>query len=491
MRSILVSILLFACGAGLLDAQEGDKHYIDSLKNEFQKSTTDTARSLLLSKISFAYHNISTTKGLSIGKQAYDLAIKENFSTGQANALNALATNYNVQSDYPNSIECYLKALRIYEHKKDTFGITTILSNLSISYLNRDNFSKAEEVLQRSLALSLILKDQEKIATNYTNLANIKYKQKKFENAVSIFYKVARISRELKDEEGVAIAYNNIGACYSELNKPELALLYFDSSYVMFKKLENYRGAGVSLFGKAEHLSKYLDSAQQLGQTKLELASSAESLFLQAENYLQRTQSIESLASINEELSNLAEKMNDPAKALKFYKMAKIYRDSVFNEKSAEKVTSLQMQYELEVAETEAKYKAELALAEENRKYYMQVAGVIAFVLGIVSLLLYLRKRKIKPFTLKILGSFSLLVVFEFITLLLHPHIIHLTHHHLVFTLLCLVVLASIVVPAHHKIEHWLHSKLVSHTNVISNETESEIAENELENNNSNQSQTP
>jgi hypothetical protein len=55
----------------------------------------------------------------------------------------------------------------------------------------------------------------------------------------------------------------------------------------------------------------------------------------------------------------------------------------------------------------------------------------------------------------------SLLLVFEFITLLIHPWIERLTNRTPVLELLILVVLAAILVPLHHNLATWAKRKLV------------------------------
>lgn len=62
---------------------------------------------------------------------------------------------------------------------------------------------------------------------------------------------------------------------------------------------------------------------------------------------------------------------------------------------------------------------------------------------------------------LKILGIIGLLLSFEFLNLLLHPYIAHLTHHSPIGMLLIMVVIAALLVPLHHKIEHWATHKMI------------------------------
>jgi apolipoprotein N-acyltransferase len=67
----------------------------------------------------------------------------------------------------------------------------------------------------------------------------------------------------------------------------------------------------------------------------------------------------------------------------------------------------------------------------------------------------------------EILGVIVLLVVFEFINLLLHPFLENITHHSTALMLLALVAIAALIVPLHHRLEHWTTHKLVEKNKAI------------------------
>jgi hypothetical protein len=65
------------------------------------------------------------------------------------------------------------------------------------------------------------------------------------------------------------------------------------------------------------------------------------------------------------------------------------------------------------------------------------------------------------------LGIVSLLIVFESLNLLLHPWIGAVTHHSPILMLLAMVCVAALLVPMHHKVEHWVTHRLVEKNNRI------------------------
>jgi len=90
--------------------------------------------------------------------------------------------------------------------------------------------------------------------------------------------------------------------------------------------------------------------------------------------------------------------------------------------------------------------------------------GIITFII----LFLALSRRHITNTKLiQFLGVVALLVVFEFLNLLLHPFLERITQHSPVLMLLALVGIAALLVPLHHKLEHWATHKLVEKNKAI------------------------
>lgn len=65
------------------------------------------------------------------------------------------------------------------------------------------------------------------------------------------------------------------------------------------------------------------------------------------------------------------------------------------------------------------------------------------------------------------LSILALLLVFEFINLIVHPFIGNLTHHSPILMLLCMVAIASMLIPLHHRLEHFIKDKLIEKNKTI------------------------
>ena len=68
---------------------------------------------------------------------------------------------------------------------------------------------------------------------------------------------------------------------------------------------------------------------------------------------------------------------------------------------------------------------------------------------------------------IEFMGSVALLLIFEFISLVLHPFLQIITYHSAVWMLVALVSIAALLVPLHHKVEKWAVTRLVAKNNAI------------------------
>jgi hypothetical protein len=101
----------------------------------------------------------------------------------------------------------------------------------------------------------------------------------------------------------------------------------------------------------------------------------------------------------------------------------------------------------------------ELALVKERRlKLEWLMIGTFIPIFFFISA--FLSRKKVHKKLIQISGVFSLLFLFEYITLLIHPMVAKGTGHSPVLEVIIFIAIAAILSPTHHKIEHWLVSKL-------------------------------
>jgi hypothetical protein len=98
---------------------------------------------------------------------------------------------------------------------------------------------------------------------------------------------------------------------------------------------------------------------------------------------------------------------------------------------------------------------------KEERRQQLQHIFILMFIPSMFLVTILLARRRVSLSVIKFLGILSLLFFFEYITLLMHPVVQRITHHTPIFEILIFVSIAAILIPTHHKIEHWLIELLV------------------------------
>ena len=293
----------------------------------------------------------------------------------------------------------------------------------------------------------------------------------------------------------------NLGDLYNRMNVNDSAFYYFRKSLNIAKVAKDKNLMGASMvgmghsFAKAENLalaSRYYHEAMNLllltndenlvCEAALGLAKTFQLKGINdsAEYYAQYTLALAIKDGFISWQHEAAEMLKDNYKgvgnadsALKYLELAQVLEDSI---SSKEKIRSSQILFsneqlrQIEVAENAKRLK-------EERSQQLQLLFIGMFIPGLFLFTLFLSKRKIPKKVIQTMGVISLLILFEYILLLLHPWVVHVSNHKPIYQIMIYVVVAAILTPTHHRIEHWLVKKLIPvHVPVI----ETEVAVNNV-----------
>ncbi|HYJ65849.1 MAG TPA: hypothetical protein VEV62_19035, partial [Parafilimonas sp.] len=150
--------------------------------------------------------------------------------------------------------------------------------------------------------------------------------------------------------------------------------------------------------------------------------------------------------------------------AFKYSELYRITNDSFLNAKAIQQTQLMTFEDELR----QQKAAEEKIKADEQRNQNIQFA-LIAFsiITFIILFLLFSRSIVANERLISFFGVLGLLVVFEFINLLIHPWLASFTHESPVLMLLVLVLIASLLIPLHHRLEKWIKEKMIEKNKAI------------------------
>jgi tetratricopeptide (TPR) repeat protein len=294
-----------------------------------------------------------------------------------------------------------------------------------------------------------------------------------------------RMDELLKDSTGILIDLLNMGNVYDKLNVPDTSLQFLQQAYNMALHIHDNIFTGAVLYGLGNIYEKKSNDSLALNYYRQSVfaASAVNDMQILSDAYnsiagiykkkgkddsciLYAKKSLSGAreASLAKNIVNACNLLSEIYKnnhiidsAFTYQELSIALKDSLFN---LEKIKQVQ-----HLAFNEEQRQKELALqkaaAEKERTDNLQMMGIAIFIINLFFIVLLLSKRKTSHKTIEFLGLLTLLLLFEFISLFIDPFIGNITHHTPVLMLLISVIVASILVPAHHRLSEVMKEKLI------------------------------
>lgn len=243
-----------------------------------------------------------------------------------------------------------------------------------------------------------------------------------------------------------------LGFTYNNLNNPTLALAYFRLGLQTANKNNTDRELMEAYSGLAGFFKKN---------------NNADSTFYYASKYYklaEKSPRIRDDFEASEMLYHIYKEKGDSANALKYHEIFSTAKDSMNSIDKTKKVQNLLLQEKERQKELAEKREQEKEQAKNNLQYTAIALGLVCFI---ILFLLLSHTVIVNQKLISFLGTVALLIVFEFLNLLFHPFLGELTHHSPIFMLITMVCIAAILVPMHHKIEHWIIHRMVEKNNNV------------------------
>lgn len=334
-----------------------------------------------------------------------------------------------------------------------------------------------------ALTLAQKIEDNDLIAEANQNIGNVYSWAKEYKVSNYYFNKVKDYVQTIKDDLWLAGTLLGIGGNFEKLNILDSARHYIQQANELSLKL-NFSPLRISVLvilgdihskmGLDKLALEYYRLSLNESRTNNNLdgismvANSMAQLYqlkgLKDSSFFYAKLAIDTDAKLNRQaaLSSLALLVNfykdhmQIDSAFLYHQKWAVVKDSLFGEEQTKQLQTLSFHESVR-----EKQKAEENLKrEKERVNNLQVMAIGTFIITCFILLFLVSKRNTKPKTIEIFGGIALLLAFEFLALLLHPFIERITHHTPILVFLCLVAIASVLVPLHYKLEKMVKEKL-------------------------------
>lgn len=459
---LIVSLLIWNSS---LKAQSNSE--ISELKEKIEKAKKDTIKVNLLGDLTYAYFYVKPDSSLYFAKEALELSEKLKWEKGVMNSYDDMGAAYKLMGNFPKALEATLKALSIAEEAKKKKHVAIYLGNLGNIYVDQGDYKKAltyfleQKEIQEKLvtenekqlnaidqkkekerfrADSLLSMAQSNLMYSLFNTSIVYQHLNKLDSAFIIQKKAYDIAEKIEDKDLIGAILVGLGSIRNLQHNPTSALEFFKKSIPYTLAVNDSIGVCQTYTGLAE---SFLDS------------KNADSCIYYAKKGLFVAQKLSFTDGILNAATDLTDvykmqKMSDST--VKYLELSIATKDSIFNQTKAKQLQTLSFNEEIrqqEIAEEEAK------IAEE-RMENLQLLGIAVFIFFVIITVIGMSHIKIKQSVIETIGVVSILMLFEFISMFIHPFIEEWTHHSVVLVFLILVTIANIIVPLHHKAEHWM-----------------------------------
>lgn len=439
MKTFLASLLIIC----IISPAAAQTSRINMLKKQIAASPPDSNRVKLLGSLFMEYQITRPDTAMMLMKEALQLSQKISYRKGEADCLNRIGLVLWQTGNYSKALETHLKSLKIKEEIGDRLGMFNSLNNIGIVYADHGENR----------------------------------------NALNYLFQACKVAEELKNETKLGICLSNIGNCYRELNQPDSALKYEQDAYeLMLRNKDSVNIPRVlSILGMIHFKMGHTALAHEFyrlaipycirnnDQTELadiynhlaelyQKTGPTDSCINYARKAIEVGRKISYPRVVLDASSLLAEiyRGRDDKMELYYFKLAMTAKDSLFNARKIKEIQNLSFSEKIRQQELAEEKKQE----ELNRKTNLQLAGIAIFIPLLFLTVLLLYQIHIHRRVVETMSVLSILLLFEFILLLLHPVVYRVAHNSPVLTLALWVAIAALLAPLHHSLSEWIKTRI-------------------------------
>ena len=427
---------------------------IDSLKNEIRKEKSDSIKSTLLAYLALEYRLYNVDTAIQYANSGLLIARNSGYIKGEILCGYILGESNRIKGNYAKALDISLSTIQKAEstdNKNLQFNLNNLIATI---YGSMSENEKYLSYLRKMFGLIEDENDYESLNVLYTNLGDVFEKLNILDSARYYTHLAYDISVKINDFEGIGLTLNNLGNIHYKLNQPDVALAnyklclpYITAEQAAVPYCESTMGIAKIYYAKG-----LKDSSLMYAKKSFNVAKN--------KNFAQY------ILNASMFLSEYYNKEKNIDSSYKYLNEVIISKDSLFGQEKVKQIQSLELQEILRQREIEKT----LQEAENERKKNLQYGIITIVIISILLFFLLLSNSIIVNNSfIKFLGALSLLLVFEFISLLLHPIISNITHHSPILMLIISVAIASIIIPAHHQLEYKLIDILIKKNNLIRN----------------------
>jgi len=432
---LLIGTAMFVCA---------QKNEITRLKAQLLQHADDTAGVEVLRKMSLQAQSAMPDSALVYAQQGVELARKLSFKAGEANCLNRLGVVLWKNGKYDRALSVLLNSLKIREELHDRLGMLKSLSDIGIVYSDQADNNMALSYHFKAKALAEQLHEKRRLGIILSNIGNCYIKLNRVDSALNYEMQAYTIQQSLNDLATLPNTLSILGDINYKMGHNALALDYYRVSV-------NYALKNADQSGLADTYNSIAQLYNKAGATDSSIYYATAAL-----NAAKKAAYPEGIYNAGNLLTDIY-KGKDEHLELFYLKISLAAKDSMFNAARIKQIQTLSFNEAVRQEEiAEEKHRE-----ADNRIVNLQLIAIAIFIPFFFLVVLLLSKSRTHRKVIEFMSVLSLLLTFEFITLFIHPFVQRISNHLPALELGILVALASVLVPMHHRLTHFMRERLV------------------------------
>ncbi|MFT3910269.1 MAG: tetratricopeptide repeat protein [Ferruginibacter sp.] len=443
----IIAIICFVVSTQITFAQ---KLNIDSMLQQVSLEKDANKKVDIISRFYNSEINNNPPYIIEVGRKMLKQSQDHKDDVEEASAYSVLGQGYRLLGSNIRALEYHHKAIAMAEKNGNNSLLGIAENQIAHIYKDREQYDKAIQ-FYKSSAMHTEKGNIERIKSwPLSNLSTIYLSVNDLDSSLMYAQRGYEIDHKYNPTEMI-FSFLNLAGVHSKLGNAQLAVTYYNMALGEAEGTTLVRYLNMIYTGLAQHYQSVneKDSCEAYARKGIAAVTNTSFFYLSSKP-----------AQL---LADMYEKTNCDS-TLKYAKIFKTATDSLNSRKANQQIQLMTFDEDLRQQELAA----EKIKAYEERKENIQYALIGLGIIILLSLYLLLSRSFItNTKMIEFLGVVALLIVFEFLNLLLHPFLERITHHSPVLMLLALVCIAALLVPLHHKIEHWATHKLVEKNKAI------------------------
>ena len=414
LRATLL-ILSFFMASFYLGGQDG---YTDSLKQAIENTPDDSTRIQLLIDLAANYYRTDPAQAVELGKQARDIAQGQNLKMQLGYSYKTIGLGYLFLPDYLEALFAWQQALTTFQAIGHRSGISNMLNNIGVIYLNQGDDENAISYFLESLKVAEEINDSLRIATALVNIGAVyAHKQDTYEMAKEYYLRSLPISEALGDFDAYGTVCVNLGEIYLADANDEDALKYLEKALDAYKesatgnvpyalnsigKVYAYRGdyeTAIAYHQQSYELAESNGAVLEMAQALLELAEievvkgnskKAITLYKRADSLSRSIDARNDLIFIFQGIASTYARLGQYKPAYEYIISLDSLKTIVYNAEMDKKLQTKTLQYDVE------KRQAQIDLQEvviQRQKTVRNASWIVGALILLLAIGLYSRYR--------------------------------------------------------------------------------------------------